>query len=260
VAITRKAREAYQPVLATGGRFVGGERDYAGRLRLIENHVDFTDKTVLDLGCSSGFFTFSAAARARTVIGVDADEHLINRNIETAREHGFTNVSFHCRAIDTSLLDELPQVNIVLFLSVFHHMIAESATYPWNAGRDAAGTTDLLRRICRLGDTVVFEMGQPGEGFPWCEDIARLSGDLPGWIRANAFGDGLHDLQRLRGPAWQRFPFRALPWTRHIIPANRGGRKLLGLFHIDLRDCRDLYIGTRRRPGPRNQPASTRPG
>lgn len=248
MTITVKAREVYQPVLDASGRFVGGERDYAGRLRLIEKHVDFTGKTVLDLGCSGGFFTFSAARKARSVIAVDADEHMINKNIETARQHGFDNVSFICRAIDPSLIEELPKVDIVLFLSVFHHMVTESGTYDWSPGRDAERATNLLRGVCRLGDTVVFEMGQPGEGFKWCEDVSRLSNDLPGWIRENAFGDGFSDVRRLHGSAYQRFPFSAAPPIRRLIPGNRAGRRLLRFLDVDIRDFRDIYIGTRDTP------------
>ena len=245
MGISTRAREAYQPILDENRQFVGGERDYAGRLRIIEEHVDFSGKTVLDLGCSGGFFTFSAARTAGSVIGVDADAHMIEKNRQAAQEHGYDNVSFLYRSIDGKLLEELPKFDIVLFLSVFHHMITDSGTYEWSPGPAVKRAKELLQAASGLGETFVFEMGAPGEGFKWCDDVSRLSADLPAWVIENAFGQEFHTVKRLRGPAYRRLPFSIAPPIRKVIPGSRNGRRLLRRLGADIRDFRDIYIGTR---------------
>ena len=249
MAISTKAREAYHPTIDERGYFMGGERDYHGRLRIIEEHVSFSDKTVLDLGCSGGFFTFSAARTARRVIGVDADAHMIEKNRQAALEHGYDNVSFLCRSIDASLFEELPKADIVLFLSVFHHMITDSGTYEWSPGADVKRATDLLYAASGLAETFVFEMGSPDEGFKWCDDVACLSDDLPAWVIDNAFGHEFDNVNRLRGSAIRKFPFSMLPSIRRVIPGGRLGRRVLRRLGVDVRDFRDIYIGTKNKEG-----------
>ncbi len=243
MGITVKSRESYQPVLKKDGQFAGGERNYAGRLRILEREIDFTDKTVLDLGCSGGFFSFSVAHKARSVIAVDADTHIIANNNAAAKQHGFENISFLCREIGEELLNELPNFDIVLFMSVFHHFISTSQTYDWSSGANITAAFQTLSKIRNLADTFVFETGHSDEGFDWCHDIAALSADSPSWVNKHVFGSSFRNVKILRGYAYSHFPFNAAPWLRRVIPVNRYSKKLLRMMGVDIRDFRNIYVG-----------------
>ena len=54
-----------------------------GRLAWFDRHIDWTDKTVLDLGCAGGFMAEALAARGARVTGIDPAEQAI----EAARAH-----------------------------------------------------------------------------------------------------------------------------------------------------------------------------
>jgi 2-polyprenyl-6-hydroxyphenyl methylase/3-demethylubiquinone-9 3-methyltransferase len=54
-----------------------------GRLAWFENHIDWTGKTVLDMGCAGGFMTEAIAAKGARVTGIDPAE----KAIAAARAH-----------------------------------------------------------------------------------------------------------------------------------------------------------------------------
>ena len=66
--------------------------------------VDFNGKTVVDLGCNFGYYTFLAARLgARKVVGIDINREII-RGCEILRSHyGLSNVEF--RAADFTKID-----------------------------------------------------------------------------------------------------------------------------------------------------------
>jgi 23S rRNA (uracil1939-C5)-methyltransferase len=55
-----------------------------------------TNSQVLDLYCGIGNFTLALARRARTAVGIEADERLVARARHNAERHALGNARFHC--------------------------------------------------------------------------------------------------------------------------------------------------------------------
>lgn len=245
MSISIESRERYQPRVDSEGRFVGGERDYQGRLEIIESEINFAGKHVLDLGCSGGFFTFSLASKAKEIVAVDADPHMIERNNEANKKLGYDNITFLNRKITPAFLEELPKFDVVLFLSVFHHMVTGLSTYDWTDSTGSENAFSVLGKIRETADVVVFEMGGTDEGFHWCNELGCRVRNLDEWIRKNVFSKKFHDIKKLDGPAYGQLPFKQLSTLRRMLPANRYGKRILREMGLDIRDFRSIYIGKR---------------
>lgn len=243
MSVSVESRESYQPTITDDGAFTGGERDYQGRLQIIERHIDFRGKRVLDLGCSAGFYSFSIARKALSVTGVDGDAHMIERNRDAAQRIGCTNVEFLCERITSEFLQGLPTYDVVLFLSVFHHLLADSGTYAWGSATPSEAEA-LLDATKRCASIYVFEMGRPEESFHWSRGIKRAIGEPRHWVPQHVFGSEFNQVLTLDGPARARLPYRWLPWLYPFAFHSRVGRKLNRLIGIDQRDFREIYIGT----------------
>jgi O-antigen chain-terminating methyltransferase len=81
---------------------------------------------VLDLGCAQGFFSLSLAARGATVHGVD----LLDKNIAVcealAEENSDLKATFEIGRLETVIVGlEQGQYDLILGLSVFHHIVHE---------------------------------------------------------------------------------------------------------------------------------------
>lgn len=243
MGISVQARESYQPHVDQHGRFVGGERDYRARLRLIEQEVDFTGATVLDLGCSGGFFSFGAARKAKSVTAIDADAHMIERNRKAAGQLHCTNVEFVCERITPELLDNLPKFDVVLFLSVFHHMLTDSGSYDWGNAKDPNEPGRLLAAIRRRSSTLVFEMGRPDEHVGWSQRVRSAIGEPRDWVPRHVFGRDAADVKTLAGCGYRRFPFRWFPQLASPCSHTRVGRKFMYILGINPCDFREIYVG-----------------
>jgi 2-polyprenyl-3-methyl-5-hydroxy-6-metoxy-1,4-benzoquinol methylase len=80
-----------------------------------------TDKTVLDLGCNSGFFSFDLAERgAQQVSGIDLRAENVAQALFLAKYYGMSAVEFATADVDTFRPGE--QWDIVLNLGVLYHV------------------------------------------------------------------------------------------------------------------------------------------
>jgi len=143
------------------------ERICIDRLEMILNNVsNLSDLTVLDIGCSNGFFVnILAELGAKSCLGIDNSVHnqvlqFTNKNvIDLARESATINSKF----VDTDFIEYLSdknneQFDIVIFFSVLHHLFGGYGDNPelFNQNNDVRHVLDLINEVCQK--TLFFEM------------------------------------------------------------------------------------------------------
>ena len=94
-----KAGWVYNPLPFPGCEGLKVHRpDSVKRWEMISQHMDFNGKTVLDLGCATGYFSFQAAkSGAVSVVGVDHDPKAIEVCRVAAEVFNVKNVEFECK-------------------------------------------------------------------------------------------------------------------------------------------------------------------
>lgn len=125
--------------------------DNERRWEIIETHLEDGHSSLLDVGCSQGYFTGKAAEYGLESVGVDLyeDEIAIAR-----RRHEGRNVTFEATEITPQNVGDLPQSDVVLFLTVHHHWVDQY-------GFDAAA--EMIRTVCRGSELLVYE--PPGDRY-----------------------------------------------------------------------------------------------
>jgi|GEM_PF-5457204 len=125
--IYRLCASRYQPL------YPGGRAD--SRLKWLFNERweaickelgPYTSGSALDIGCNVGFFSFHLNELGYQVQGVEADPlnvYLCNSVIERRR---LRNISFLNGMIDEAHVNSMPSFEVVLCLSVFHHIIRDN--------------------------------------------------------------------------------------------------------------------------------------
>lgn len=109
-----------------GGIVTPGVADTAALLKLIDLPEDLTGLSVLDVGCSDGFFSFECEKRgAARVVAVDNYSSVLvdtPSGFQVAREALHSQVEFI--EADFSTLDpqRMGQFDVVLFLGVLYHL------------------------------------------------------------------------------------------------------------------------------------------
>lgn len=115
--------------------------------------------SVLDLGCSQGFFCLNLAQLGATVHGVD----FLDKNIAVckalAAEHPSWKLSFEVGRVEDFIEQLTPgQFDLVLGLSVFHHVAYASG---------ANSVKRLLKRTAELTGAQIFELALREEPLYW---------------------------------------------------------------------------------------------
>jgi tRNA (mo5U34)-methyltransferase len=83
--------------------------------------TDFSGKTVLDIGCNSGFYSFAAKLRgARSVVGIDYFQHCVDQAM-LMQEILQIDVDFR-QGDGESLRDGVDAVDVVLNTGVIYHL------------------------------------------------------------------------------------------------------------------------------------------
>lgn len=88
--------------------------------RLIKN-IDVTDKQILDVGCSDGFYSIKLAqAGAKKVTGIDINEKRIEKAQFIQRYLGLDNVEFLSESIDSTFKDVKHNYDIIVCFGFLH--------------------------------------------------------------------------------------------------------------------------------------------
>lgn len=114
---------------------------------------------VLDLGCAQGYFSIALAVRGATVAGLDFSAENIALCQALADEHPEADLTFTHGTVEEVIDTMAPDsVDLVLGLSVFHHLVHEHG---------APAVRALLTRLASRVAVGVFEMALPTEPLYW---------------------------------------------------------------------------------------------
>lgn len=106
--------------------FTPGRADSQATLETIDLPENLTGKSVLDIGCSDGFFSFECERRgAKRVVAVDDFSSLLiskNQGFSIAKELLGSKVTLIEKDFLKTSPEELGQFDIVLFLGVLYHL------------------------------------------------------------------------------------------------------------------------------------------
>jgi len=157
--------EIYQPVYGHPELSTNVSRQCTDRLEKIAQVHDALQGLlgrslrVLDLGCAQGFFSLSLAARGAVVHGVDFLEKNITACKVLATEHPSLKASFEIARVENVISHlEVDQYDLVLGLSVFHHLVHEHG---------AAKVGELLDRASVCSGALVVEFALRDEPLYW---------------------------------------------------------------------------------------------
>jgi tRNA (mo5U34)-methyltransferase len=136
---------------------------------------DLAGKSVLDIGCNAGFYSFEMKRRgAGEVIGIDSDERYLEQARFVAAELGFEDVSFRNLSVyDVGALGR--KFDLVIFMGVLYHL------------RHPLLALDLIREHV-AGDMLLFQTMQQGS-----TSVLEVPADhpffMPGTAEPPAFFD-----------------------------------------------------------------------
>lgn len=202
----RKA--VYQPV-QLGSRRRGGIRDFDARwISISASIAAYGAKNILDIGCAEGWLVRRCAAELGCfAIGVDAADRIIVG--EVARLHDGVKrmglIQAHLTAED---IRALPRFDVVVCLSVVHHVMRE-------AGTGAARA--FVRAIAsRAEKAVIFEMGTSDERlYSWATALPDMPEGQEAFVRGFLETCGLVNIRVIgsteRYPGATRLLFSAEP-------------------------------------------------
>ncbi len=211
---------SYQPLpvpvagTAAGRRAAGTESRWLAMLPLI--HA-VKPVSALDVGCNAGWFTLRLASIGIPSIGVEGDPPMYRTAIHAARRAAGAPAAIMVLHVDPGSAVLLPSADLVLLLSVWHHLVREFGL----AGADAILATTWER----TGQVLFFETGQDEcaaeFGLPdmgdrpraWIE--AHLAGVCPG---GEVIHLGEHDAFAPDGSACRRDLFAVLRPARSGAP------------------------------------------
>ena len=96
---------------------------------ILKKHVDFQDKTILDIGCGTGRFIFKVLPFAKHIVGVDNDPESI-KVLNSILEHEYSvyksNVDIYCQDIEGFQTTE-DSIDIAVFTWSFYALSEKKA-------------------------------------------------------------------------------------------------------------------------------------
>ncbi|MEK9652310.1 MAG: class I SAM-dependent methyltransferase [Betaproteobacteria bacterium] len=149
-------------------------RESSDRFDAISHSLPQEALSCLDVGCNEGYFIFKMAERGGFCLGVDAGRNEIMVADALAKIHKINNVSFINASVDPESALRFPKFDVVIFLSVFHHLARH------NGLDHAKATLASLSAVCNK--YMIFETGQPNEtGVSWADSLDFMLPDIKEW-------------------------------------------------------------------------------
>ena len=184
-----RPKRLYEPV-EIGGRRYPGKRDADERWNAIAATIKaYGAASLLDIGCAEGWFLRRAAEDFGCLaLGIDGDQRRVILG-EVARLHdGVEGAAIMQANLTPDSIGKLPKFDMVLCLSVVHHVIRRG-------GIDAA--REFTRALATRAERVVlFEMGTSDEkALPWSAELPDMAGGQEAFVRSFLQSCGLTNVR-----------------------------------------------------------------
>jgi SAM-dependent methyltransferase len=184
-----RPKHPYEPVVIGGRRYLG-KRDDDTRWQAIAGIArQCGARTMLDVGCAEGFFLRRAAEELGCFcIGVDADRRRVAVG-EIARLHdGLERTAVMQARLDPEAIRALPRFDVVLCLSVVHHLMRQ--------GGMAAAEAFVGALATRVEKALIFEIGTSDEKeLAWSEALPAMPAGQEAFVRGLLEGAGLTEVR-----------------------------------------------------------------
>lgn len=205
-----KSYTPYHPIFLGRERIGEGERACMDRWVTIAANLRATGaRTLLDLGCAEGYFVQQAAKFGCLAVGVDADVLRLSLAQASAILNRVNGAGFIYAEMTPEFIDTLPIYDVVLFLSVLHHIM-------YARGVDHA--REYMERLRpKVGQFMIFDMGQSNETQNrWASLLPDMGADPQAWIAEFLRSAGFRSIKKIgdtdayKGPV-RRGLFRVTP-------------------------------------------------
>ena len=115
----------YEPISISGRLVEGSKRDWKDRWQSIEKVIKKYDvETILDVGCAEGFFIKKAAQDYHCFsLGIEMNDERLKLGELTRLYEGSNNYAVIRAKLDPLAIKKLPKMDVILCLSVVHHII-----------------------------------------------------------------------------------------------------------------------------------------
>ncbi len=157
---------------------------------------DLTGKSVLDIGCNAGFYSFEAKRRGATrVLGIDHDQRYLDQAMLAAEVLGFADIEWRIGEVwDVGALGE--RFDLVIFMGVLYHL--RHPLLALDLIREHVADGDLLFQSLQAGSTHMVEPAPDYEFFDGVKAVEqegwpvmyfierRFAGDPTNWWVPNA--------------------------------------------------------------------------
>jgi cyclopropane fatty-acyl-phospholipid synthase-like methyltransferase len=170
-----KLTKAYQPDSFNKRSQNKASRECENRFKNINDHLPKHAFSTLDIGCNEGYFVFKMAERGGFCHGIDKGRNEIMVADGLAKINNINNIAFSNNEVDMDFIASLPHYDVVIFMSVFHHIARH------NGLQYAEEFMSALS--CINSKYLIFETGQPDElNTTWARDLGFMQPNVELWV------------------------------------------------------------------------------
>ncbi|MCD4705354.1 class I SAM-dependent methyltransferase [bacterium] len=187
-----KSYKRYQPVFYDGQLIEIADRDCIDRWNLIKKEIiNYEVKTLVDLGCAEGFYVLQSAKEFNCFsLGIDADFSRIAIAQNQIISERIVPAGFMFAIMDEDFLDKLPQFDLIVFMSVMHHIMY---TYGEDYSRKILNKIRKKTKKC-----MIFEMGQSNETKNgWSKSLPDMGDNPHQWIKNFILSTGFSKVEKI---------------------------------------------------------------
>lgn len=204
--------QLYQPIPWLGINESDRSSECVSRWQAIESELESFDipGTAMDLGSQLGYFSFMLAERGWLCQSIEAtrSSYEVSKLIQVASD--IRGVAFSRIHIDEKNIAKLPKVDVVVFLSLWHHLCRAD-------GFESAKSI-LKQALARTRRVMFFETGQSNEDYMgWSHSLPKMGPDEKKWIKELLIEAGSNDVRHLG-----EFKTHLGPVRRHLFAAFTG--------------------------------------